>query len=74
MDNFEQLDKPLKLRAPLTLQSIGNPDSTWASDPQDRKSVTGNLTTLGGTCLTQWASRKQKSIATSSTEALRALR
>ena len=69
MGYLEQLDKPLKLRAPLTLQSIGNPDSTWASDAQDRKSVTGSLTTLGGTCLTHWTSRKQKSIATSSTEA-----
>jgi hypothetical protein len=69
MGYLQQLTWPLKLRAPLSLQSIGNPDSTWASDAQDRKSVSGSLTTIGGTCLTQWTSRKQKSIATSSTEA-----
>ena len=66
---LDQLTWPLKLRTPLSLQSIGNPDSSWASDAQDRRSVTGSITTIGGSCLTQWTSRKQKSIATSSTEA-----
>ena len=34
---LEQLDKPLKLRAPFKLQLIRNPGLTWASD--DCKSV-----------------------------------
>jgi hypothetical protein len=43
-------------------------DSDWASDITDRKSVTGNFVTLGQGPIS-WLSRKQKTIALSSTEA-----
>ena len=44
-------------------------DSDWGSDRNDRKSITSYLTTLGGTCLVTWQSKKQNTIALSSTEA-----
>jgi hypothetical protein len=43
-------------------------DSDWACDPHDRKSVTGNFCTLAQGPVS-WLSRKQKTIALSSTEA-----
>jgi hypothetical protein len=47
---------------------IAYSDSDWASDPQDRKSITGNFCTLANGPVS-WLSRKQKTIALSSTEA-----
>jgi len=58
----------LKLRAPKSLKIISFVDSDYASDKNDRKSVTGYLTTIGG-CLVTWHSKKQNSITLSSTEA-----
>jgi hypothetical protein len=43
-------------------------DSDWAQDPIDCKSVTGNYVTLTSGCVS-WLSRKQKTVAASSTEA-----
>ncbi|PKU70208.1 Retrovirus-related Pol polyprotein from transposon TNT 1-94 [Dendrobium catenatum] len=43
-------------------------DSDWASDTQDRKSITGFCTYLG-TTLVSWCVKKQVTIAKSSTEA-----
>jgi hypothetical protein len=47
---------------------IAYSDSDWASDPQDRKSITGNFCTLANGPVS-WLSCKQKTIALSSTEA-----
>ncbi|KAF7761821.1 hypothetical protein Agabi119p4_9813 [Agaricus bisporus var. burnettii] len=43
-------------------------DSDWAQDPTNRKSVTGNYVTIAKGCVS-WLSRKQKTVASSSTEA-----
>jgi hypothetical protein len=47
---------------------IAYSDSDWAQDPVDRKSITGNYVTLAQGCVS-WLSRKQETIAASSTEA-----
>ena len=58
----------LKLRLPTTLQVTSFVDSDYASDKNDRKSISGYLTTIGGS-LVSWHSKKQNSITLSSTEA-----
>ena len=60
--------RPLKMRPPDNLRIIGCVDSDWANDRNDRKSIGGYLLTVGN-CLVDWASKKQASIALSSTEA-----
>ncbi|KAF7773627.1 hypothetical protein Agabi119p4_5794 [Agaricus bisporus var. burnettii] len=47
---------------------IAYSDSDWASDPEDRKSITGNFVTIANGTIS-WLSRKQKTVALSSTEA-----
>ena len=47
---------------------LGYSDSDYASDKQDRKSILGRVYMLGGGPVS-WASQKQKSVATSTTEA-----
>jgi len=62
---FYARDSPLRLHA--------YSDSTWASDPTDRRSVTGYCILLVSSPLT-WKSKKQADISQSSIEAeLRAL-
>ncbi|WVZ70805.1 hypothetical protein U9M48_019442 [Paspalum notatum var. saurae] len=57
--------------SPLQLHAY--PDSTWASDPTDRRSITGYCVLLGSSPIA-WKSKKQASVSRSSTEAeLRAL-
>lgn len=47
---------------------IGYVDADWANDKQDRRSYTGLVFKLGGSTIT-WESRKQQTVALSSTEA-----
>ena len=57
--------------SPLQLHAYS--DSTWASDPTDRRSITGYCILLGSSPLA-WKSKKQAAVSRSSTEAeLRAL-
>ena len=60
--------RPLKMRAPKDLRVIGCVDSDWANDRIDRKSIGGYLITIGN-CLVDWSSKKQATVALSSTEA-----
>jgi len=56
-----------------SLQLSAYSDATWASDPSDRRSVTGFCLFLGSSLLT-WKSKKQTGVSRSSTEAeLRAM-
>lgn len=47
---------------------VGYTDADWASDSDDRKSFTGYVFTLNGGAIS-WASKKQQTVALSSTEA-----
>lgn len=47
---------------------VGFSDADWASDVDDRKSVTGYVFTMGGAAIT-WNTRKQQTVALSTTEA-----
>jgi Reverse transcriptase (RNA-dependent DNA polymerase)/Zinc knuckle len=58
----------LKMRPPTELRIIGCVDSDWASDKNDRKSIGGYILTIGF-CIVDWMSKKQSSVALSSTEA-----
>ena len=60
--------KPMKLRAPTSLRVETWVDSDYATDQNDRKSITGYITTIGGTIIS-WSSKKQGGITTSSSEA-----
>ena len=46
----------------------GHSDADWAGDPDDRRSTTGYVFTLNGAAVT-WNSKRQQTIALSSTEA-----
>jgi hypothetical protein len=50
------------------LRLISFADSDWASDPESRKSITGNLVMLSGGAIS-WRSKRQTGVATSSTAA-----
>jgi hypothetical protein len=55
-------------RKPRELRVIGSADSNYATNPDDRKSISGNIHTVGG-MITSWKSKKQASVTLSSTEA-----
>jgi len=44
-------------------------DSDWASDSKDRKSISGNLITIGDNNIIAWKSKKQPIVTLSSMEA-----
>jgi hypothetical protein len=60
---------PIKLRRPLDLRVRSHVDTDWASDRNDRKSITSLLTAIGFVCLVNWQCKKQNTVALSSTEA-----
>jgi hypothetical protein len=52
----------------LDINLIGYVDADWAGDTTDRKSTSGHIFQLGGNAIS-WSSKKQTSVALSSTEA-----
>ena len=61
--------KAVKLTfSPTNGQLIGYTDSDWASDPNDRRSTSGYIITLGSAPIS-WRSRKQSTVSLSSCEA-----
>jgi hypothetical protein len=63
-----QTDPGLTFRKPRELRSISLCDSDYAKDSNDRKSISGRINTIGG-MITNWTSKKQSTVALSSTEA-----
>ena len=61
-------NKYLTFRAPSVLTPISYCDSNYATDPDDRKSISGMIHTIGGT-IVNWSSKKQATVTLSSTEA-----
>jgi histone deacetylase 1/2 len=57
----------IKLRVPEDTQVVAYVDADYASDRNDRKSISGYLVTIGG-CLVSWSSKKQTGVTLSSTE------
>jgi hypothetical protein len=55
-------------RKPRELKVVGSADSNYATNPDDRKSISGNIHTVGG-MITSWASKKQSCVTLSSSEA-----
>jgi len=58
----------LKLRKPKSLKIEAWCDSDYASNKDNRKSISGNIVTLGG-CIVSWTSKTQRTTALSSSEA-----
>ena len=58
----------LYLRAQRTLNLIGFSDSDWAGDISTRRSTSGHVFQINGSTVS-WKSKKQNSVALSSTEA-----
>jgi hypothetical protein len=59
-------------RKPRKVRSISLCDSNYAKDPNDRKSVSGRINTIGGT-IYSWTSKKQGAVTLRNTEAERIL-
>jgi hypothetical protein len=57
----------IKLREPKDFRVVAYVDADYASDRNDRKSISGFLVTMGG-CLVSWLSKKQTGVTLSSTE------
>ena len=60
--------KGVKTKTPKDLTIISYCDSNYATKPDDRKSISGMIHTIGGMLL-NWCSRKQKIVTLSSTKA-----
>ena len=61
-------DYSVKLRTPKSLKVEAWCDSDYAANKDHRRSVSGNIVTVGG-CIVSWQSKTQKTTALSSTEA-----
>jgi hypothetical protein len=61
-------DVKLIYRKPREMRAVANVDSKYATNKDDRRSVSGAFFTVGGT-LTNWMSKTQASVALSSCEA-----
>jgi hypothetical protein len=57
----------IKLRLPEDFRVVAYVDADYASDRNDRKSISGFLVTTGG-CLVSWLSKKHTGVTLSSTE------
>ena len=55
------------MQKPRELRLIGEVDADFAKDKEDRKSITGDIVTLGG-MITFWSSKKQSIVSLSSTK------
>ena len=60
--------KGMRLSKPADLRTVSLADSDFAKDPVTRKSIGGELHTVGG-CLTAFSSKGEKSISNSTAEA-----
>jgi hypothetical protein len=58
----------LTFRQPRDLKATSYSDTDFAKSPDDRRSISGRLVTIGGT-LVSWQSKKQQTVTLSSTEA-----
>jgi hypothetical protein len=58
----------LKFRKPTELRTISETDTNYATNQDDRRSVTGGLHAVGGT-LVNWVSKTQQTVCLSSCEA-----
>jgi hypothetical protein len=67
---MKYLDGDIKLtyRRPKEMRVMSNVDSNYATNKENRKSVSGGIHTLGGS-IVSWVSKTQKSTTLSSTEA-----
>lgn len=63
----------IKSRTPEDTRVVAYVDADYASDRNDRKSISGYLVTIGG-CLVSWQSKKQTGVTLSSKPSLSLLR
>ena len=62
-------NRKLKMRTPMELRVQDVVDSSFADNPDTRKSTSAYLGTIGGTALVNWISKGQAIVTMSSTEA-----
>ena len=62
-------NRKAKMRPPATMRVQDIVDSSFADNPDTRRSTSAYLGTIGGSALVTWWSKGQKVVACSSTEA-----
>ena len=65
----DKVNRTLKMRTPTVLRVQDVVDSSFADNPDTRKSTSAYLGTIGGTALINWISKGQSIVTMSSTEA-----
>ena len=63
------IDRGLLYRAGTTAELVGYNDADWAGNAADRRSMSGYVFSLGSAAVA-WSSKKQPTVALSSTEAV----